>query len=160
MISKSFFEEILPGKNFDLGTLFKEILGRNSNSNSSNSAAALQEFLESLFELLDVQYENVLAIADITDFFQELGPAVEQFTKRNVQRICGVYKLALNSSQEFREFGVNVEQEGIQVLRLVENTTQSALTELLNFTVLVDSLIDEIQRNFTTAAKGFVLDSL
>ena len=157
---EKFFEEILPGKNLDLGLLFNELLGGNSNSNFTNPGDVLQEFLENLLEVLDVQYANVSAIGDITDFFQELGPAMEQFAEKNVQRICGLYKLALNSSQEFKEFGENVEQEGIQVLHLVENTTQSALTELLNFTVLVDSLIDEIQRNFTTAAKGFVSDSL
>ena len=100
------------------------------------------------------------AISDITDFFQELGPAMEQFARQSVQRICSVYKLALNSSQEFKEFGENVEKQGIQVLQVVENTTQNALSALLNFTVLVDSLIDEIERNFTAATKGFVSDSL
>ncbi|KAJ7389341.1 hypothetical protein OS493_032198 [Desmophyllum pertusum] len=85
---------------------------------------------------------------------------MEQFAEKSVQRICGVYKLALNSSQEFKDFGENVEKEGIQVLQIVENTTQNALTELLNFTILVDNLIDEIERNFTTAAKGFVSNSL
>ena len=157
---EKFFEEILPGKISDLGALFNKLLGGNSNSNSTNPADVLQEFLENLINVLDLQYGNVSAIGDITDFFQELGPAMEQFAEKSVQRICGVYKLALNSSQEFREFGESVEKEGIQVLQVVENTTQNALTELLNFTILVDTLIDEIQRNFTAAAKGFVSDSL
>ena len=155
-----FFQEILPGKILDLEALFDGLLGGNQSANSTNPAEVLQEFLENLIDKLDLEFGNVSAISDITDFFQELGPAMEQFAEKNVQRICGVYKLALNSSQEFKDFGENVEKEGIQVLQVVENTTQNALTELLNFTILVDTLLDEIQRNFSAAAKGFVSDSL
>ena len=156
----AFFKNILPGESFDLRELFKGLLGGTNNANSTNPAEILQEFLGNVIDLLEVQFGNVSAISDITDFFQELGPAMEHFARQSVQRICGVYKLALNSSQEFKEFGENVEKEGIQVLQVVENTTQNALTELLNFTILIDNLIDEIERNFTAAAKGFVSNSL
>ena len=155
-----FFQEILPGKSFDIEELFSGLLGGSQNANSTNPADVLQDFLEKLIDKLDFEFRNVTAISDITDFFQEIGPAMEQFAEKSVTRICSVYKLALNSSQEFKDFGENVEQEGIQVLQVVENTTQNALTELLNFTILVDTLLDEIQHNFTTAAKGFVSNSL
>ena len=157
---EKFFDQILPGKNFDLKVLFNELLGGNLHFNSTNPSEVWQEFLENVINVLDFQYGNVLAISDITEFFQELGPAMEQFAEKSTQRICSVYKLALNSSREFKEFGESVEKEGLQVLEVVEITTQNALTELLNFTILVDILIDEIQRNFTAAAKGFISDSL
>ena len=157
---EKFFQEILPGNSWDLRDLFKGLLGSNHNTNSTNPAEILQEFLGNLIDFLDSQFVNVTAISDITDFFQELGPAMEQFARQNVERICRVYKLALNSSQEFKEFGENVEKEGIQALQVVEKTAQNALTELLNFTILVDNLIDEVERNFSAATKGFVSDSL
>ena len=74
--------------------------------------------------------------------------------------MCGLYKLALNSSQEFKAFGENVEKEGIVVLKEVENVTQKALSEMLHFTKTLDSLIDTIEWNFTLAARGFVAHNL
>ena len=155
-----FFQEILPGKNFDIKEVFRGLLGGNQSANATNPADVLQDFLEDLISKLDLEFKNVSVISDITDFFQELGPAMEQFAEKSLTRICSVYKLALNSSQQFKDFGENVEKEGIQVLQVVENTTQNALDELLNFTILVDTLLDEVQHNFTTAAKGFVSNSL
>ena len=157
---EKFFQEILPDKSFDLRELFRGLLGGNHNANCTNPAEILQEFLGNLINLLDFELTNVAAISDITDFFQELGPAMQQFAKKSAQRFCSVYKLALNSTKEFKEFGENVEKEGIQVLQVVENTAQNALAELLNFTILVDNLIDEIEHKFTAAAKGFVSNSL
>ena len=120
----------------------------------------MQAFLRDVTDFLNFHFGNVSSISDITDFLHELGPSVEQFARQNVQRICSVYELALKSSKEFKEFGDNVEKEGVLALQVVQNTTQNALAELLNFTVLVDSLIDEVERNFSMKVKGFVADSL
>ena len=158
-----FFQEILPGNNFDLRELFKGLLegsSSSSNANSTNPSEILQDVLNGLTDLLDFQFTNVSAISDITDFFHELRPAVEQFASHSVQRICSVYELALTSSQEFKGFGNNVEKEGIEALKIVENSTQNVLTELVNFTILVDNLIAEVDHNFSLAAKGFIADSL
>ena len=157
---KKFFQEILPDNSFDLRKLFKGLLGGRSNANSTNPSEILQDLLNGLRNLLDFQFKNVSAISDITDFFHELGPSVEQFARQSVQRICSVYELALNSSQEFKEFGNNVEKEGIQALQVVENSTQNALTELLNFTILVDNLIADVDHNFSLAVKSFISGSL
>ncbi|XP_068740821.1 uncharacterized protein [Montipora capricornis] len=155
-----FFQEILPGNSFDLRELFKGLLEGRRNANSTNPSEILQDFLNGLDNLFDFQFKNVSAISDISDFFHELGPSIEQFARQNVQRICSVYELALNSSQEFREFGNNFEREGIQALQVVENSTQNALTEILNFTILVDNLIAELDHNFSLAVKDFIAGSL
>ena len=155
-----FFQEILPGKNFDIKEVFRGLLDGNQSANATNPADVLQDFLEDLLTKLDLEFKNVSVISDITDFLQELGPAMEQFSEKSVTRICSVYKLVLNSSQQFKDFGENVEKEGIQVLQVVENTTQNALDELLNFTILIDTLLDEVQYNFSTTAKGFVSNFL
>ena len=157
---ETFFQEILPGKTFDLRELFSGFWSGSHNPNSTDPPQILEEFLGKLINLLDVHFVNVTAISDVTDFFRELGPAMEQFSRQSIQRICDIYKLALNSSQEFKEFGENVDLKGIQVLQEVENTTQNALSELLNFTSLIDKLIVDIEKNFTAVAKGFVSDSL
>ena len=68
--------------------------------------------------------------------------------------------MALNSTLEFKAFGENVEKEGIAALKEVENITQNALNEMLKFTVIVDSLIDQIQRNFTISTRRFVSHNL
>ena len=157
---EKFFEEILPGNNLDLSTFFQELFQGGSSPNTTNPAQFFQEFMENLLSSIDVNLSNVTAISDLADFFSELGPAMVDFADESVHKLCRVYKLALNSSQEFKEFGENVEQEGIQVLQEVEKVTQKSLNEMLNFTILVDSLIDEIERNFTQVTKGFVSNSL
>ena len=157
---EKFFRDILPGNDFDLGELFKGLPRSRSDSNSTNPAEVFQDFLRRLTNLLDFHFGDVLGISDITDFFHELGPAMDQFAGQGVQRICNIYRMALNSSKEFKEFGESVEKDGIRTLHLVENTAQNALTELLNFTILVDNLIDEVEHNFSVGVKGFVADSL
>ncbi|XP_015767122.1 PREDICTED: uncharacterized protein LOC107345883, partial [Acropora digitifera] len=157
---KKFFRDILPGNDFDLGELFKGLPGSSSDSNSTNPAEIFQDFLRRLTNLLDFHSGDVLGISDITDFFYELGPAMDQFAGQGVQRICNIYRMALNSSKEFKEFGESVEKDGIQTLHLVENTAQNVLTELLNFNILVDNLIHEVEHNLSVGVKGFVADSL
>ena len=157
---EQFFSEIMPGKTLDLTKVFSELFQGGHHANFTSPAQVLQGLLENVINLLNSKFSNISAIADITDFFEELGPVMAQFLEKNGERICRIYKLTLNSSQEFKAFGENVEEEGIRVLQSVENATQNVLTELLNVTNLIDSLINEIEQNFTSAAKGFVSKSL
>ena len=157
---EKFFEDILPGNNRDLTTLFQEMFQGRSSQKTTDPANFFQDFMKKLLSSIDLNLSNVTAISDLADFFSELGPAMVDFADDSVHKLCRVYKLAQNSSHEFKEFGENVEQMGIQVLQDVENITQKSLNEMRNFTILVDSLIIEIERNFTQATRGFASNSL
>ena len=157
---EEFFANILPGKDLDLTQIFGELFDSGLAANATSPAGVLQDFLENLLSSLNGSFANVTAISDLVDFFNELGPSIVDFSKESVHKLCKVYKFALNSTRDFKDFGENVEQEGIQVLQQVDRIAQQSLGEMLNFTMVVDSLIDELERNFTKATKGFVSKSL
>ncbi|EDO42273.1 predicted protein [Nematostella vectensis] len=158
---EKFFEKIMPGKELDLKKIFQELFGgSNSTAIGRNPADILQDFIEKILDLFDSRLPNITAISDITDFFKELGPATKEFAEESVKKVCAVYKFALNSSSDFKDFGENMESQSIAIMKTVKGDVQNALDEIMNFTITVDSLIDEIEKNFTVATRGFVSDSL
>ncbi|KAJ7365984.1 hypothetical protein OS493_002726 [Desmophyllum pertusum] len=154
-----FFQEILPGGSFDLQTHFPGLQKVNQ-GHFSDPSDLLQAFLSEMTDVLDFHVSNVSAISHMTDFFQELGPVVTQFAEQSVQKTCRIHETALNFSHEFKTFGEKIEKEGIFLLKDIQDTTQTVLLELLNLTIILDTSIDAIERNFTASAKGFVSDSL
>ena len=158
---ENFFQDILLGVKFGLKTRFPELyrVNQGTNENPIDPSGVLQTFLSTLTDQLDSKMLNVSDISDITDFFQELGLAVMQFAEQTVHKTCRIYKAATDSN-EFKGFGEKIEKDGISALKEIDNATQNVLKELLSFTVLVETSIDEIKRNITGAVKGFVSDSL
>ncbi|KAL9987460.1 hypothetical protein ACROYT_G001773 [Oculina patagonica] len=160
---EEFFREILPGGKFGLQRHFPRLFNQvnhESHGNSSDSSGLLQAFLSAMVNVLDFHVSNVSAISHMTDFFQELGPEVTQFAKRYVQKTCRIHETALNYSHEFEDFTANIEKDGIFLLWSIQNTTQKVLLEFLNFTIILDTLTDEIERNFTASTKDFISDTL
>ena len=160
---EEFFREILPGGTSGLQTHFPRLYNQvdhGSYGNSSDSSGLLEGFLSTMVNVLDFHVSNISAISHVTDFFQELGPAVTQFAKLNIQKTCRIHETALNYSHEFEDFTANIEKDGIFLLRSIQNTTQKVLLEFLNFTIILDTLTDEIERNFTTSTKGFISETL
>ena len=159
---ENFFQEIMPGGKFDIKTHFPELYKGNQRRkrNSTNPSDVLQTFLSMITNLLDSKSFNISAVSDISDFFQELGPAVKQFAEQNIQKTCRIYKTALDFSREFKEFGETIEGDGIVVLKEIDRATRRVLKELVTFTALVETSINEINLNFTRVAKEFVSDSL
>ena len=150
-----FFDAILPGKSLDLASQFSGLFIKRVPSTATNPGGILRDFFGNLLLNLDMNLPTVTAINDLVGFFSELGPSMVVFTKANVEKLCNVYKLALNSTRYFEEFGAKLEREGIQVLQQVDDIAQQSLGEMLNFTMVVDSLIDNIERNFTRATEDF-----
>ena len=159
---QTFFRTIIPGGNLDLKVRFPELyrVRQTKEKNATSPSDVLQAFLSAITNLLDSRSFNVSSISDISDFFQELSTTVTEFAQQSVQKTCRIHKMALEYSREFKDFGEKIENDGILVLREIDNTTQKVLKELLNFTVLVDTSIDEIKLNFTRNAKWFVSDTL
>jgi len=170
---EKFFEEILSGEKYDLKTHFPDLYRvnqrgkRNSSDpfhflrtrNSTGPSDVLQTFLNVIRNLLDSKSLSITAVSNISDFFQELGPTVTQFAERNLQKICRIHKTALDYSREFKDYDEKIDSNRI-VLKEIDNVTQRVLKELVNFTAVVDALIDEIEQNFTSAAETFASDSL
>ena len=154
-----FFQDISPGRSFDLQTHFPGMY-KNDLGNSSDPSDLLQAFLLKITDVLDLHIPNISAISHLTDFFHELGPAMTQFAEQSAQKTCRIHETAVNVSQSFEDFKDTIEKEGIFLLKGIQNSTQSVLQELLNLTVILDTSIDEIEQNFTTSVKHFVSDSL
>ena len=159
---ETFFKEILPGEKFDFKTLFPGLyrVNQTEKRNSTDPSNVLQTFLSAMTDMLDSKSLNISAVSDISDFFQELGPAVTQFAEENLQKTCRIHEKALNFFREFKAFGEKIDSNGIVLLKGIDNATRNVLEELLNFTAIVDTLIDQVELNFTSAANAFVSDLL
>ena len=159
---EKFFQGILSGGKFDLKARFPEFYGSplQKKINSIDASDVLQTFLSTTANVLDSNKLNISAISDITDFFQELGSAMAPFAGQSLQKICTIHQTALDYSRDFKDLGERIESDGIIALKEVDDATRKVLNELLNFTSLIESSMDEIERNFTNVAKGFASDSL
>ena len=156
---ETFFQGVFPGEKYDLLAHFPGLLGVN-HEKTSNPSDLLQTFLSTITDILDLHLSNVTAISHITDFLQELGPAVESFAEQNVQRTCRIHEKALHFFPEFKDFGERIEKDGLFHLNTIRNSTQTVLFELLNFTIVLNTSINEIKQNFTASTKGFISLSL
>ena len=159
-VLEKFFREILPGGKFDLKTHFPDMAIVDYRTNTTDSPDVLQTFLSAVATQIDSHLSSMSDISDIIDFFQELGPAVRQFFERSGNKICRIRKVALDFTREYQSFGGNFEFEGISALMEVDEAARTVLQELYNFTVLVENLVDQVERNFSGIAKRFVFDSL
>ena len=156
---ETFFQDVFPGGKYDLRTFFPGLYVVN-HEKSSDPSALLQAFLSAVTGILDFHNSNVTDISHMTDFLQELGLAVAPFAEQNVQRICRIRETALNFFHDFKEFGENIEKEGLLNLKAIQNSTQMVLFELLNLTIILDTSIAVIEQNFTSSMKGFIPISL
>ncbi|KAL9987450.1 hypothetical protein ACROYT_G001763 [Oculina patagonica] len=156
---ETFFQEILPGGSYDLQAHFPGVYKVNHRL-SSNPSDSLQLFLSAITDIVNFHVSNISEISQITDFFQELGPAATQFAEQNAQKVCRIHETAFKVSDEIKDFGEKIEKEEIFFLEDIQNTTQKVLLELLNLTITLDTLIEKIERNFTNSVKGFISDSL
>ncbi len=153
---ENFFQNTLPGRNFRLHYDFSGLY-RVTHGNRSD---LLQAYLSEITDILDVHVSNISAIGHITAIFRELGPAVTQYVETNGQKTCQIHEAAINLSHVLKDFEGKIKKEGIFSLKATENTIQKVLLELLNLTKILDTSIEEIERNFNTDGEGFFTDSL
>ena len=156
---EKFFQDVFPGGKYDLQTHFTGLYEVN-HGNSSDPSSLLQAFLSAVTDILDFHNSNVSDISNMTNFLQELELAIAPFAERNLQRICTIHETALTFFHDFKEFGENIEKEGLHSLKAIQNSTQMVFFELLNLTTVLDASIDEIEHNFTSSVKGFISSSL
>ena len=153
---EKFFQNTLPerklGLHYDFYGLYRVTYG--------NPSDLLQAFLSEITNILDFHVSNISAIDHMTAIFRELGPALTEFAEQNGEKTCQIRETAINFSHEFDDFEEKIEKEGIFTLKATKNTTQKVLLELLNLTIILDTSIKEIERNFNTDGKRFSQDSL
>lgn len=154
-----FFQDILPGGKMDLKHNFSELY-KAQQANSIHPPEVLQTFMSKIINLLDSQVSNVSNLSDTADFFQELGPAMTQFANTNLEKTCRIHEMVRDHSLKFRDFGKEIADDDIFVLKEISNKTGNALKEFLTFTALVETLIDDIELNYSDSAKGLISDSL
>ena len=156
---ETFFLEVLPGRKYDLQTQFPGLYNVN-HGELSDPSTMLQAYLSAIADTVNFHVSNVSAISHMTDFFQELGPAATSFAEQSVTRTCRIRETALNYYHDFKDFIDNIEKQGLLQLKSIQNSTQTVLSELLNLTIILDTSIETIERNFTASVKGFISVSL
>ncbi|KAL9987468.1 hypothetical protein ACROYT_G001781 [Oculina patagonica] len=156
---ETFFQDVFPGGKYDLQTHFPGLYGVNDEK-SLDPSGLLQTFLSAVTDILDFHVSNVSDISHMTDFLQELGLAVAPFAEHNAQRICRIHETTLTFFHDFKDFGENIEKEELAHLNAIQNSTQKVLFELLNLTIVLDTSIAVLERNFTASIKGFISGSL
>ena len=159
---EKFFEDILPSGKADLKKRFPDLIQTDyrPNTSSIDSANFLKTFLSEITTQFDSYSSDMCNISEIICLFQELGPPVTQFFEVNREEICKLREAALDFSREYQRSGKNFEREGISALKEVDEAARTVLSELQNFTVLVENLEDEVEYNFKGIANGFVSKSL
>lgn len=128
--------------------------------NFSDPMVVLQLFLSSITDDLDENLLNVSLISNLTDFYHEIGPTVTQFAEQSLQKMCSVHKTAMDYSREFSSFDDKIGNDGFVVLDEMKNTSENILKGFLNLTVLVDTLTEDLEREFFRPDKGFLSDLL
>ena len=159
---EKFIEDILPGGKADLKKRFPDLTQTDYRPNTSfiDSANVLKTFLSAITTQLDSYTSDMCNISEITSLFQELGPPVTQFFEVSGEEICKLRDAALDFTREYQRSGKNFEREGISALKEVDEAARTVLSELQNFTVLVENLEDEVEYNFKGITNGFVSESL
>jgi len=143
----------------DLKHNFSELY-KAQQANSIHPPEVLQTFMSKIINLLDSQVSNVSNLSDTADFFQELGPAMTQFANTNLEKTCRIHEMVRDHSLKFRDFGKEIADDNIFVLKEISNKTGNALKEFLTFTALVETLIDDIELKYSDSAKELISDSL
>ena len=159
---ENFFEDILPGGKSDLKRHFPDLFRTDYRTNTSpiDSPNVLEAFLSVLTTHTDSHLSDMSDISDIIDFFQDLAPPTTQFFGESGEKICRLREAALDFFQKYQILGENFERKGISDLKKVDEAARTVLSELHNFTVLVQNLVDDVEHNFTSMAEEFASESL
>ena len=159
---ENFFKDILPGGKSDLKTHFPDLFRTDYRTNTSpiDSPNILKAFLSVLTTHTDSHLSVMSDISDIIDFFLEIAPPTTQFFEVSDEKICRLREAALDFFQKYQILGENFERKGISALKEVDEAARTVLSELHNFTVLVQNLVDDVEHNFTSMAEEFASESL
>ena len=158
----------LDGPNVDLTKFFQEFLPHLRNGlesidndlfkNTSNSSLAqwLREVIQEFQNLLDQQDENLLDFSDTSKFLEKLAEKTSAFSKTTLKKVCKFQGFMLKSAGRLQSFGETLENETIVTIKKIEDETQTVIDEVVNVTLFVDNLINELKHNLSTTAKQFV----
>ena len=158
----------LDGSNVNLDTFFQEYLpqmrsGMKStninifkNTTGLNDAQWFRAVIQEFKIVLDQQDKNLLDFSDTSIFLEEVAEKIEVFSKIPLKKVCKFQGFMLKSSGKLQSFGENLESEAIAAIKKIEKETQSVIGEVVNVTVFVDNLIDDLKKNLSNTAKEFV----
>ena len=95
-------------------------------------------------------------LGNTSEFLDKLSEMVGDFSKGALANVCKLQDFMLKSAGNFEEFGEKLEEDMIAGIRKVENKAQLAIVEVINITLFVDEIIDELKQNVSTTARTFV----
>ena len=95
-------------------------------------------------------------LGNTSKFLDKLSEMVGDFSKGALANVCKLQDFMLKSARNFEEFGEKLEEDMIHGIRKVGNTAQLAIAEVINITLFVDEVIDELKQSVSSTAKTFV----
>ena len=154
---EKFFRDFLPSIRNELGSIDLDLF---RNTTGLNIAQWLREIMKEFENILRLQDGKLLDFSDTAKFLEELGKEAAKFSKKTLKKVCKFQGFMLKSSAKLQEFGENLENETIIAIRRIEDEAQMVISEIVNVTLFVDRLIDELQKNLSNTAKKFVNEFL
>ena len=148
-----FFQEILPGLKGGLSFIDSDLY---RNTTGLNIEQWFQEVIKEFESILGIEDGKLLDFSDTAEFLEELGKEAGKFSKKALKKVCKFQGFMLKSSGQLQEFGENLENETIVAIRKIEDEAQAVMDEVINVTLFVDKLINDLQKNLSETAKKFV----
>jgi hypothetical protein len=148
-----FFREFLPSWRKELGSINSELF---RNTTGLKIGQWFREIMKEFENILGQQDGKFLDFSDTAKFLEELGKEAGKFSKKALKKVCKFQGFMVKSSGKLQEFGETLEKETIVAIRKIEDEAQAVIAEVVNVTLFVDRLIDDLQKNLSNTAKKFV----
>jgi ABC-type transporter Mla subunit MlaD len=150
---EKFFQEFLPILRKEMSFKDQALLG---NSTSLKIELWFRELMKEFGNILKSQNGKFLDFSDTAQFLQALENQAGKFSKKSLKKVCHLQEFMLKSSGKLQEFGENLEKETIVAIKKIEDEAQTVIEEIVNVTVYVERLKDNLQKNISETAKKFV----
>ena len=150
---KNFFEEFLPKLRNELGSVDPDLF---RNTTGLPIGQWFREIMKDFESVLGLEDGKLLNFSDTTQFLEELGKEAGKFSKKALKQVCKFQGFMIKSSGKLQEFGENLENDTIIAIRKIEDEAQMVIQEVVNVTLFVDRLIDDLQKDLSNTAKTFV----
>ncbi|XP_028399029.1 uncharacterized protein LOC114522522 [Dendronephthya gigantea] len=150
---EKFFQNFLPNMRNELEFIDTDLF---KNTRRLNIEQWFRQVIEEFGNILEQQDDKLLNFSKTVKFIKELRVEAGKFSKKALNNVCKFQGFMLKSSGKLQDFGENLEKEAIVVIRQIENKAQMVISEVINVTLFVDRLIDDLQKKLSDTAKKFV----
>jgi enamine deaminase RidA (YjgF/YER057c/UK114 family)/uncharacterized protein YdcH (DUF465 family) len=148
---EQFFGRILPDFKVKL-----ESDGFVFDTNESNPAKWFKFALKLFHGFLNQFDLKLFDLGNTGDFLDKLSKIVRDFSTGGLASVCKLQDFMLKSAGNLEIFGDKLEEDMIDGIRKIGNKAELAIAEVINITLFVDEIIDELNQSVSSTAKTFV----